>query len=438
MKYNFKDVTIVDENFNIAKNMNVVVKDDKIVYVGERSQLGGTTVNCKGKILMPGFYNAHSHLPMSIMRGYGEDMALKDWLTKKIFPYEAKLKNYNMYYATQIGIAEMLRNGIVSTTDMYFHLDELYKAFVDSGAKANLSNAIICGNNDTSYYKMPDYSKAVALTMQMVKSENTRVIQDLGIHAEYTTNESVVRDIIEFAKSGDIAYRLQLHVSETQNEVVTCKERHHGLTPVQYFYTCGLFDLPVTLAHCVWLEEKDYEILQRNNVFIATCPKSNLKLASGICNVMKLKQKGINVALGTDSVASNNNLNMFEEMRVMSLLQKVKNETPIAVPTKEILKSATYIGALSQGRKDCGLIKEGFKADLILVDIDRPWFNPTHDLMADLVYSVSGENVVMTMVDGKILYYDGEFPTIDIEKAVKEVNKLNDKILKELKPNVKK
>ena len=226
---------------------------------------------------------------------------------------------------------------------------------------------------------------------------------------------------------------MHIHVSETRSEHEGCKERHGGLTPVQYFNKMGSWDTPAIAAHCIYIEGEDYDILKEKGVTVASNPNSNLKLSSGVCNVPELLRRGIRVAIGTDSVASNNSLNFFEEMKAFALTSKMMFNDPTVVTPKETLYAATRAGALAQGRTDCGLLKEGFKADLIVVDTHKPNMVPVHDMRNNLVYSADGGDILMTMVDGKVIYENGEYKTIDIDKVIFEAQNCTDEILKKLK-----
>jgi 5-methylthioadenosine/S-adenosylhomocysteine deaminase len=256
--------------------------------------------------------------------------------------------------------------------------------------------------------------------------ENGRVLVEASPHAEYTNSEMFMRAIADTAKEYDV--RVHVHVAETENETKGCIERH-GMTPVEFMDHCGLFDQPANAAHCVWLTDRDREILAAKGVSVSSNALSNLKLASGICNVPKLYEKGINVAIGTDSVASNNSLNFFEEMKTFALMGKIKTMDPAVMTPQQVLRSATRSGALAQGREDCGLVREGFKADLIVVDTDVPNMRPVHDMLTNLIYSADGKDVCLTMADGKVVYRDGEYKTLDIEKTMAEAEAATQKIL---------
>lgn len=377
-----------------------------------------------------GFYNAHAHTPMTLMRGYGENLPLQSWLHDRIFPFEGKLDEDAIYYGMMLGIAESLRFGIVSTTDMYYFCDIMAKAILESGVKNNLGRGIT-NFTDQDIYDLPGFKETKSLYMEYHNAGNGKIKVDVSLHAEYTSNPKTVSQLAEYAHS--IGANMHVHVSETQAEHEECKKRHGGMTPVKYLNSLGLFDTKTTAAHCVWVEEEDIDILSEKGVTVASCPVSNLKLASGVCNVPLLLEKGVNVAIGTDSVASNNSLNFIEEMKFFALANKGSQLDPTLITPKEALRAATLAGAKSQGREDCGRLEKGYKADLIVVDISNPHMHPVHNLNNNIVYSASGSDVLLTMVDGKVLYKDGEFLTIDIEKVIYGAQKATNRIIGELK-----
>ena len=429
----FQDISIVSPDMDVREHLYVGVKDKLIAYIGEQAPENpadyGPVYPGQGKLLLPAFYNAHSHLPMTLLRGYGENLSLMRWLTERIFPFENLLTDEDIYYSCLMGIAEMLRYGIASASDMYMHGDALARAFADSGVKANFSLACTGGPTD-GYYQRPVYQEALRVEEKYHGLDQGRLLMDLSLHAEYTSNEWMVRELAEEAAKRGL--RLHVHVSETAGEVAQCRERHEGRSPVRYLADCGLFDQPALAAHCVHVDEADMASLAEKQVSVATCPKSNLKLASGVCPVMGLLQAGVNVALGTDSVASNNNLNMLEEMRFFNLLQKGINQDPTLLTPGETLYAATRAGALAQGRADCGLIREGCRADLTVIEMGRDYLMPSHSLLNNLIYAASGSEIILTMVDGQVLYDQGEYPTLDLEKLRHGLNRSCSRILAEL------
>ncbi|MDD5822936.1 MAG: amidohydrolase [Firmicutes bacterium] len=430
----FERIGMIDENFGYRSDMYVGTVGDKIIYISseapseQEAPLYGDKYDGKGKVLLPGFVNAHGHSPMSLMRGYGENLPLDRWLNELIFPFEDKLYKKAVYWGTLLTMAESIRYGIVSTSDMYYFIDDMLRAITTSGSKVNISRSVVCPvgkpEDCIGFKEMQD-------TIIMYHGfDEGRVLVDASIHAEYTNNDDAVAAIIAETKKHDI--RMHVHVSETASEVEGCKERHNGMTPVEYFDSMGMFDQPTLAAHCVWLTENDMDILAAKNVHVASNPISNLKLTSGICNVPELYKRGINVALGTDSSTSNNSLDFFEEMKAFALLGKIKSGDPAAMKPEQVLYSATRAGALAQGREDCGIIKVGCKADLIVVDTEVPNMQPVHNMINNLVYSACGKDVVLTMCDGRVLYKDGEYLTIDVEKTYAEVEIARKKILSQL------
>ena len=398
----FSNITILDEELNVKENQYVLIKDDRVAYIGDErpQEVSDREIDGKGRLLMSGFFNAHAHSPMTLMRGYGENMVLQDWLTKKIFPFEDKLTGEAVYWGTMLAMAESLKFGIVSTSDMYYFCDDMARAVADSGTKNNISRSIA----------------------NPMGADVSRL--------EYTSNPETAVALADYAQSLD-GVKMQVHVSETEFEHSECIKRH-GMTPAAYLEKTGIFDVPAVAAHCVYSDDSDLEIFKRKGVTVAANPVSNMKLASGICNVQKIIDKGVNLAIGTDSVASNNSLNFFEEIKTLVTGTKVISKDPTAVTPKDALRAATYGGAKAQGRLDSGALKEGNKADLIVIDISGPNMHPVHSLINNLVYSCSGGDVLMTIVDGKVLYENGQYSTIDIEKTVDMVEKSTREILERL------
>lgn len=426
----FQNINMIDENFILRERMNVVIEGKIIKEISEKTPKNSEgferIIDGGNRLMLPGFYNIHSHLAMSLLRGYAEDMKLQEWLFDHIFPFEAKLTAEDIYWGAKLCIAECLRFGIVSVTDMYMDLPANAKAVLETGIKANLSLMPANGQpNDP--YPFPD---AAAWLREFQGAADGRLRVDAYIHAEYTTGERFVRAVAAYAKEQNL--NIHLHLSETRLEHEECKERRNGRTPARYFADCGVFDQPTTAAHCVWVEPEDMEIFLAKGVTVASNPVSNLKLASGICPAKTMMDLGINVGLGTDGVSSNNNLNMLEEMKTFSLLQKIKIDQPVAVTVPQVMRAATLAGARSQGRFDSGCLKAGNRADLILLDLDRPYLYPRHQMLNNLLYAAVGTDVTLTMVDGQILYEEGVYTTIDLEETIAQVEQRKNRILREL------
>lgn len=427
----FANIDILDEELVHQKGRYVGVKDQRIAYIGPDAPAEdfGETYDGSGRLLMPGFVNAHSHSAMTLMRGYGENMALADWLSRRIFPFEARMDEEAVYNGTMLAAAEMLRFGIVSTTDMYFHLGAVSRAVLESGIKMNFGLGLTC-SDDRGIRDLPAFQELQEGLAQHHNAGDGRFRLDAGIHGEYTSTPRVVEEMAAFAKEKGL--NLHVHLSETRGEHEACKKRRGGRTPARYFHDAGVFDVPATAAHCVWIEGEDFDLLREKNVTVACCPVSNLKLASGFCPALRLLEGGVNVALGTDGMASNNNLNILEEVKLFSTLFKATAGDPTAISPRQALHAATRAGALAQGRGDCGLLKVGNRADLIVLDLQgRPYLRPCHDMLNNIVYSAQGTDVCLTMVDGRVLYRDGVYTTIDLEKVLRDTEASVRRILRQ-------
>ncbi len=434
----FKDITAIDGTGCVREHAWVGIRDGKIAWIAqnpdEQTQQAQMTLNAwdevydgRGRVLMPGFYNAHAHVPMTLLRGRGEGLALDAWLNQAIFPFEDHIDHDAAYWATQLGIAEMVRFGTVSFSDMYYHSDARAQAIIESGIKCNLGHSIVCFDQDASFEDLPAYAIMNHLLEAYHGVADGRLLVDANLHAEYTSTPRVARGLARYARENNL--RMQVHVSETASEVAGCKERHGGVTPVRYLADCGIFDTPATAAHCVWLEGDDVQILADHSVFVAANPASNAKLGSGIADLDVMAQAGVTIALGTDGVASNNNHDMHRSMYLMALLQRARACDPVGFSPSELVAIATHCGAIAQGRSDCGILEVGARADLCVFNFDTVWAQPIQNYFTNLVYSVEGQDVLLTMVDGVVVYNDGEYPTIDVERAVAETNRHRAKIL---------
>lgn len=430
----FRNISVLDENYEIKGKMFLGTTGDRISYLSDKEpdnpEIYGEIYEGNGhKVILPAFSSAHNHMPMSLLRGYGENESLMNWLQNKIFPFEAKQREEDIYYSALLSCAEAFRFGLVSVSEMYFFGSAMARAFIESGIKANASVSL-AWQGPESYYELPLFQEQMAMTRDFDGAANGRFRTIFNIHAEYSNTERIIRDAAE--KAAEMNKSIMVHVSETAGEVEACRERHGGLTPVKYLNNLGVFNVPATAAHCVHVTEEDMDILHEKNVTVATCPKCNLKLTSGIAPAYRMMKKGINVAVSTDGTSSNNNLNMLEEVKFFSLLQKYRENDPAAVTPKEALYAASRAGFRSQGRSDSGLIRKGFKADLLVLDTDRPYMYPTDSLLSSIIFASCGTDVCLTMSDGTVVYRDGIFPTIDIEKVKYHVESSRNRIISEL------
>lgn len=419
----FSNVTVVtmDEELRVLFSAFVGVTDGKISYLSRKApeEQPTTIINGEGMVLMPGLINCHTHLAMSPMRGCADDVPLDVWLNDHIFPREERLDGRCVKAATLLSIAEALRFGTTSVSDMYYFCDEVCEAIAQSGIKANVARAISHFGEDFDFEKDTRCREMVAVKEKWHGYDNGRIKIEASIHAEYTSHHEVWEAVSEYALNEGL--RMHVHLSETKAEHEACKERY-GLTPAQIFDCHHVFDVPTIAAHCVWVEDEDMRLLAKRGVTAVHCPVSNLKLGSGCAKVEDMVRAGMNVALGTDSNVSNNNLDLFEEIKAAALMAKGMSLEPKALPAQAALMMATVCGARAQGREaECGMIKLGMDADLVLLDFTQPHLMPCHNVMSHLAYAVSGHDVVMTMVRGKVLYAAGEYKTIDLSAVVKEL-----------------
>ncbi|MCL1991808.1 MAG: amidohydrolase [Spirochaetes bacterium] len=410
----------------VLRHGYVGVKGKKIVYVGDKppAEKAARVIDGSRRLLMPGLVNSHSHLPMTLLRGYADDYNLQEWLFNHIFPAESKLDARCIAAGIRLGLAECIRFGVVSCTDMYFHLPQIALAVLETGVKANITNAVLCLDMDKFDFEK---DRGVMEVKELLaegagagsRRGDGRLIIDTGIHAEYTSAPAVWEKSAAFAAENNL--RLHLHLSETEREHKACIERY-GKTPTEVLSENGVFASKTTAAHCCWLTEGDMDILAAAGATAAHCPVSNLKLASGVAPVAKMQERGMNVALGTDGACSNNNLDMFEEIKAAALLQKYKTGNPSVMPAYEAVKMATVNGAAGQGRAgECGRVAPGYDADIIMLNFDSPHLFPLSDPFAAVAYAAKGSDVCLTMVQGRILYENGEYKTVDIEKIRHEV-----------------
>ncbi len=397
---------------------NVIIENDKVTFVGEYIPENNAhfdrTIDGTGSILMPGFVNAHCHTPMTLLRGLGSDCPLDVWLNDHIFPTEDKLNGDLAHIGTMSAIAEMIRGGVTSFSDMYFFCDRIADAVIESGIKANISRSVVSFDETED----PASNFRVAETLSLFNDYNNagdgRVKVDFSLHAEYTNTESMCRYLAELAK--DHGARMHIHLSETEKEHNECIGRR-GMTPTAFFEKCGVFDVPVTAAHCVWLDKNDMEIMAAMGATAVHNPRSNLKLGSGVMNFEELSKTGVNIALGTDGSASNNKQDLLAEMQLAAILHKGILRNASAVRAADAIRAATAGGAVSQGREGFAEIKEGMPADLVLISCDRPGVSICEDAVSTLAYATDRSDVVMTMVDGRILFDHGEYTTIDIARV---------------------
>lgn len=412
--YNAKILTM-EENREIFEG-EVHIQDEKILYVGENQDGAGSKmaggqvwdreIDCKGNLLMPGFKDAHTHSGMTLLRSYADDLPLNEWLNNRIFPVEAKMTAEDIYELSKLAILEYLTSGITGVFDMYLTPDSIADAFDEMGMRCVQVGGV---NN---------FSQSVEMLEEMYQKLNTgSPLQSyiLGFHAEYTCSRELLERIAALAhkyKSPVFA-----HLAETESEVIGCKERY-GMTPVAFLDSLGIFDYGGGGYHCVHVTKEDIAIMKEKGLYAVTNPGSNSKLASGIAPITDYLKAGVRVAIGTDGPASNNCLDMFREMFLVTALGKLREKDAAAVGAMEVLKMATVNGAHAMGLADADVLSKGKLADMIMIDLHQPNMQPLNNIPRNLVYSGSKQNVIMTMIHGKILYEKGEFYTKDTPEEI--------------------
>ena len=419
----FTNVTAVtmDPANPILHNAYVAVEGTSIASVGTQRPEGAfdRVIDCTGKVMMPGFVNTHTHIPMTLLRGYGGGHDLQSWLYDYIFPAEAKLDDRAVAAGTQLGLAEMIASGVTSIADMYMRTGIIAREIVSAGISANLS----CGG---VYFGAPeDFSEAAcgdcrnqrALTEEWHNFNDGQILVDASIHGEYTSNSPLWRWMADYAREHGL--RMHVHVSETFSEHADSISRN-GKTPIQTLDQFGVWDNGGIAAHCVYTTPEDWAVMAAKGVAAAHNPFSNLKLGSGVAPVPAMAEAGVNVCLGTDGVSSHNSIDPFADMKLAAILHKGVSRDPMAVTARQALFMATANGAKALGR-NTGVIAPGKVADLILVDFTAPNLTPCHDVEENLVFSAHGSNVVMNMARGKVIYENGVFLTLDMERIRAEV-----------------
>lgn len=425
--YNAKILTMADKDIMEGE---VWVQDERILYVGDGTDTDSVykklkmqgivwnrEIDCQGNLLMPGFKDAHTHSAMTLFRSLADDMPLQAWLNDRIFPLEAKLDGEMIYHLTKLAVLEYLTSGITAIFDMYLTPETIAGACTDMGMRCVQVSAV---NN---------FSQSVELTEKMFQELNHKhplLSYQIGFHAEYTCSKELLEKIAE------LSHRYQApvyaHISETASEVEECKKRY-GMTPPVFLDSLGLFDYGGGGYHCVHMTEEDMDVFEKRGLYVVTNPASNMKLASGIAPISEYLKRGIRVAIGTDGPASNNCLDMFREMFLVTGLAKLKEQDASAVDAWEVLKMATVNGSMAMGLPDTDILAEGKLADMIMLDLRQPNMQPLNNIAKNIVYSGSKQNVKMTMIHGQILYEDGKFADhMDVDEIYRKADEIKKQI----------
>jgi len=404
---------------SFIKDGAIAIKNGKITFVGKSasatSTQAETKINAKGKVAMPGLINCHTHVPMTLFRGIAEDQPLEAWLKRAIWPLEARLTPRDVYVGALLGCLEMIKGGTTCFADMYFHEDMVARAVEESGLRGVLAEGIIEAGDRALGEKM--FDESVKFAKSFHGYANGRVQAMLGPHAAYTCSSDLLLKVSE--KASELNVGVHMHLAESK-AMFGGVERKYDISEVDFLDKMGFFKGHVLAAHCINLASKDRLILSNRKVNAVYVPVANMKLGLGAARIKDLIDLGVNVGLGTDGPASNNTVDMFENIKAAALLQKLTYLNPTVLPAYETLKMATMNGAKALKLEEkTGSLEKGKKADIILVDISKPHLKPLHNIYASIVYSAHGSDVDTVIVDGKILMENRQVKTLD-EQAVME------------------
>ncbi len=390
-------ISMEESREKIERNIDILINEDRIEKIGYKiAESVDNVIDAKGKVVMPGLINTHAHVPMSIFKENIDGYSLQDWLKQKIWPAEAKLTDEDIYKASKQSFKEMITSGTTTIVDMYFMQESIIKAAKEMGIRIELTRTLMDsdGEGDRKLNELEELLKKY-------QNKNENITINVGAHALYTCSEEYLKKAIELANKYNVNF--QMHFCENSQEVIDIKERYKVGNPADVLEKY-LGNTNSILAHCVKLTDVDIEKMKRLKISVAHCPVSNLKLGCGIARINDLLKAGINISLGTDGQGSGSNLDLFEVMKFTALLQKGINEDPKQMPAYEILKMATINGAKALNKEnEIGSIKEGKKADIIIINMENEIVQPVNDIYAAIVYNVKGYNVETTIINGKIL-----------------------------------
>tara|TARA_Y100001970_G_scaffold292503_1_gene434046 strand:+ start:991 stop:2298 length:1308 start_codon:yes stop_codon:yes gene_type:complete len=413
-------IITVNKNNEFLVNSNICISDGRIMSVGSIPDDFDSdhVIDATNQIVMPGLINTHTHIPMTLFRNYADDLPFWNWLIEKIKPAEDNLCAEHVYWGAKLGVLEMIRSGITCFSDMYFFMDEVAEVSCESGIRAFVCGVLMDeGKLGEKYLK-----DAIDFYNNWHGKAEGRVKAIFGPHSIYLCSPEYLKEISKEVTKRDSI--IHIHLSETLREVEETKEKF-GKTPVQHLNDLGLLECHTIAAHCVHLFDEDIKILRDNKVSVLNNPTSNLKLGNGFAPVNLLLRKGINVSLGTDGAASNNNLNLFEEMHLASIINKAINKDSAILSANTVIRMATINGAKALGlENEIGSIEVGKMADIILIDIKKAHFYPRNDLISSIVYSAQASDVKTVLVNGEILMENYEIKTINQEETLLKSEKM--------------
>lgn len=405
-------IVTMDKGRRVFKNFSLGIEGNRIVEIAKEIKgEADFVIDAERKIVMPGLVNAHTHVPMTLFRGVADDLPLDKWLREEIWPVEGKLEDKHVYAGTLLGCLEMIKSGTTCFNDMYFFVDEIARGVKEAGMRAVLSWAMIDLGDEAKAKELVKEGEAMVKRYASSKEGGDRVRIFLGPHAPYTCTKELLVRAKELADRYGTG--IHIHVAETKKEVEDSL-KSKGLRPFEYLDKIGFLGGNVVAAHCTWASKKEIGIMKKRDLKVAHNPTCNMKLASGIARVPEYLEAGITVALGTDGPASNNNLDIFEDMKICALVHKANKGDPSMLPAQNVLELATINGAIALGMgSEIGSIEVGKKADVVLVDLNRPNLTPLTNPISHLVYAARGSDVSTVIIDGKIVMENGQMRTLD-------------------------
>ena len=423
-----KNALILNPENIYDKPQDILIRNDLISKISDEiNEKADKTIDATGKILLPGFVNTHTHLSMTLFRGLADDLALDEWLNDNIWPMEANLNGDYCYIGALLGAVELIKSGTTTFSDMYFYMEDVAKAVSESGLRAVLSYGMIDFGDEEK--RKNEIAENLNLFKNVNDTADGRIKVFFGPHSPYTASEELLREVRKLASENNTG--IHIHVSETQKEIEDVSAEK-GLRPFEYLDSIGFLGPDVLCAHCVWLSDSEIEIIKKRNVKISHNPCSNMKLASGIAPISRLLENDICVGIGTDGASSNNNLDLIEELKIASLLQKVSVLDPKVLTSDEALAMGTINGARALGLDDeIGSVEVGKKADLILIDTDSANMIPDSTrLSSNIIYSANGFNVDTTICNGQILMENRKLTTLNEEEIYKKAREAIDELKK--------
>ncbi len=422
------DVLTLNEQGDVLRRTDIVIADGRIQTIGDTPPgfRADETIEASDHVVLPGFFNAHTHAAMTFERGWADDLPFDRWLNERIWVAESALTSEDVRWGAYLAAAEMIRSGTVGFADHYFHMDEVAQVVEDSGLRATLAWCVFGMGDGTEIGG--GLEETARFVQRWQGAANGRIRTVLGPHSPYACPPVFLETAA--AKAADLGVGIHIHLAEFRDQLESSLAKH-GVTPVKFLEQRGILDRPTIAAHCIYITPEDMDIMGAKGVNVVQCPNCHMKLGMGVTPVPELLSRGVNVALGTDGPASNNDLDMLQEAQLATLMQKNHHRDPSILPAELTLRLATQNGARALGFPDSGVIAPGRAADLILFSFDKPHLRPRHNLLSNIVYSAKCADISHVIVDGRVLLRDGELTTLDEERILYEAERRAFRLVKQ-------